>query len=87
MFTVLVNSKFFQGLINFGNPLIILFEERFMFNLSRKLHFSIIADFVLIILHLLDVTLNNYFPALSRRLIQADLLIGIHQFKNSVRWK
>ena len=39
------------------------------------------------VLHLVNGTLDKYIPALSRRLIQADLLIGIPQFKNSVRWK
>ena len=38
-------------------------------------------------LHLVNGTSNKYAPAPSCRLIQADLLIGIHQFKNSVRWK
>ena len=32
-------------------------------------------------------TSNKYVPALSCSLIQADLLIGIRHFKNSVRWK
>ena len=31
--------------------------------------------------------LNKYVPALSHRLIQVDLLVGIRQFKNSVGWK
>ena len=35
----------------------------------------------------MNVTSNKYVPAPSSRLIQADLLIGIHRFKNSVRWK
>lgn len=39
------------------------------------------------VLHLVNGTSNKYVPAPSRRLIQADLLIGIRQFKNSVRWK
>ena len=32
-------------------------------------------------------TSNNYVPAPSRRLIRDDLLIGIRQFRKSVRWK
>ena len=39
------------------------------------------------VLHLVNGTSNKHVPGLSCRLIQADLLIGIHQFKNSVRWK
>ena len=39
------------------------------------------------VLHLVNGTSNKYVPAPSCRLIQADLLIGIRQFKNSVRWK
>ena len=39
------------------------------------------------VLHLVNVTSNKHVPGLSCRLIQADLLIGIHQFKNSVRRK
>ena len=40
-----------------------------------------------VVLHLANGTSNKYVPASSHRLIQADLLIGIRQFKNSVRWK
>ena len=32
-------------------------------------------------------TSTEYFPEPSLRLIQAELLIGIRQFKHSVRWK
>ena len=39
------------------------------------------------VLHLLNGTSDKYFPEPSHRVIQADLLIGISQFKNSVRWK
>ena len=39
------------------------------------------------VLHLVNGTLNKYIPAPSHRLIQADLIIGIRQFKNSGRWK
>ena len=39
------------------------------------------------VLHLVNGTLNKYVPASSHRLIQADLIIGIRQFKNSVGWK
>ena len=39
------------------------------------------------VLHLVNGTSNKYVPAPSRRLIQDDLLIGIRQFKNYVRWK
>ena len=39
------------------------------------------------VLHLVNGTSNKYVPALSRRKIQAELLIGIRQFKHSVRWK
>ena len=39
------------------------------------------------VLHLVNGTSNKYVPAPSRRLIQADILIGIRQFKDFVRWK
>ena len=39
------------------------------------------------VLHLVNVTLNKYVPAPSCKLIQAELLIVIRQFKNSLRWK
>ena len=39
------------------------------------------------VLHLVNVTSNKYVPVPSHRLIQADILIFIRQFKNSVRWK
>ena len=38
-------------------------------------------------LHLVNETSNNYVPAPVCRLIQSNLIIGIYQFKNSVRWK
>ena len=38
-------------------------------------------------LNLCNGTLTKYIPAPSLRSIQADLLIGLRQFKNSVRWK
>ena len=39
------------------------------------------------VLHLVNATSNKYVPAPSRRLIQADLLIGIPQLNFFVRWK
>ena len=39
------------------------------------------------VLHLVNGTSNKYVPAPSHRLFQTDLLIGIRQFKHSVRWK
>ena len=38
-------------------------------------------------LKIVNITSNIYIPPPPCRLIQADLLIGIRQFKNSVRWK
>ena len=48
MFTVLVHDKNYHKLIHFVNSFVILFEYCFMFNLSRKIHVSIIVCFVLI---------------------------------------
>ena len=39
------------------------------------------------VLNLCNGTSIKYVPAPSRRSIQADLIIGLHQFKHSVRWK
>ena len=39
------------------------------------------------VLDILNGTSNNYFPAPSRKLVKADLLIGIRQFKHYVIWK
>ena len=39
------------------------------------------------VLNICNGTSTKYVPAPSRRSIQADLLIGLRQFKNSVRWK
>ena len=39
------------------------------------------------VIHLVNGNSNRYVPAPSRRLIQDELLIGIRQFKNSIRWK
>ena len=40
-----------------------------------------------VVLHLVNKTLKKYFLVTSRGLIHANLLIVIHQFENSVRWK
>ena len=39
------------------------------------------------VLNLCNGTFTKYAPAPSRRSIQAYLLIGLRQFKKSVRWK
>ena len=39
------------------------------------------------VLNLCNGTSTEYVPTPSLRSIQADLLIGLRQFKNSVRWK
>ena len=39
------------------------------------------------VLQLVNGTSNKCVPAPSRRLIQADLLIDMRQYKNSGRWK
>ena len=39
------------------------------------------------VLNLVNGNSNKYVPAPPHRLIQAVLLIGLHQFKNSVTWK
>ena len=39
------------------------------------------------VLHLINGDKIKYVPAMSQRLIQSDLLIGIRQFKKSVRWR
>ena len=39
------------------------------------------------VLNLCNGTSTKYVPAPSRRSIQTDLIIGLRQFKHSVRWK
>ena len=43
---IFVHDNFYQGFIYFRNPLIIIIEDCFMFNLYKELHFSIIVCFV-----------------------------------------
>ena len=39
------------------------------------------------VLNLFNETLTKVVPTLSHRSIQANIIISLHQFKNSIRWK